>query len=69
MAETPDYIDDDGQGWWERAGGVVRSDPTSRRYARVYLTEVGDMSPEGARRLGRALLAAADFAEPGGSES
>lgn len=74
MADAPDHIDPDGQGWWhDVAGATLRADPTgSEPYRYVYLwpsAAAGPLRPHEARLLGKALIAAADFAadtEPGG---
>lgn len=68
----PDHVDGDGQGWWhDVAGATIRADATgSKQYRFVYLwpgAADGPLTPAGARSLGRALLAAADYAEPGGA--
>lgn len=61
-APEPDWTDDGVAGWdaepWE-----VHADPTSTVNPPVVVLDGRITSPAGARRLARALLAAADYAE------
>lgn len=75
MSDRPDYIDGDAQGWWHLLHATLRADPTGRQHLRrVYLDPddcmlEGGMSPESARALADHIIAAADYAESGGSDS